>query len=125
MVPYRQIAAALAITALADTPAAREAAINVATARAKRNIVEFLANDLKESQTVSNIAKAADSDKSYAQEVAERISIQSQAIIRGSFVSKQSLEDGVASVEVSVTRSSVDAAIDLANAMKHGGFERP
>lgn len=107
---------------LADTAAGDQAAITVAAAQAKRNIAEFLSNEIHSTKTITNLAKASDAGNSYAQEVTDRIGDNATALLRGAYISKQTLDQDTAKVEISITRETVNAAMDLAHAMRHGGF---
>lgn len=103
---------------LSDTPAGKEASVTVAKARAKRNIAEFMSDQIKSSDVISQISNATQDDNTYAQHVAEKISTNSQALLRGAYVSKQSIEDDTLLVEVTITQASVSGSKSLRNQMR-------
>ncbi len=108
--------------ALGTTQEARDAAITVATMRARTNIADFLSSGIQSRQALSNITKATDGGNTYARQVVEKISDDSAALLRGSYISRQSIDDGIAHAEITVTRISVDAAENLSAAMQSGLF---
>ncbi len=103
---------------LSDTPAGKEAAVTVAKARAKRNIAEFMSDQIKSSDVISLIANATQNENTYAQHVAEKIITNSQALLRGAYVSKQSIEDDALLVEISITQVSVTGSKSLRNQIR-------
>jgi uncharacterized protein YceK len=98
---------------LSNTSAGKEAAITVATGRAKRTLAAFMSNDIKATDTVNQIANATNTDDTYAQEVVEKINVNAQALLRGAYVSKQTLEGDTVFVEVTVTSASIKGSRSL------------
>lgn len=108
-----------------------EQAMNIATMRAKRNIVEFMTTDLKNNKTVDVITNSlakevADNDQkskekaaNIATKVTENMVEESNGILRGSYVKdrKVSSDTRVVSVVVVVDRRSVRAANQLRASM--------
>jgi hypothetical protein len=113
---------------LSDT-AALEQAMNLATMRAKRNIVEFMQTDLQSSkaaETVTNaLAKDVSADDNKTRERAgnivtklqEKITVQSDGIIRGAYISdrKISSDKTMVVVTLQVDKRSVVAAAKIRN----------
>jgi len=95
---------------LSDTAAGKEAAVAVAIARGKRNLSEFMSDGIKSDTSIEQIANATHEDNKYAQNVSEKISTNSQALLRGVYLSKQSLEGSTVTVELTVTVQSVKGA---------------
>ncbi len=98
---------------LDDTPAAHEAAVIAAQSRAKRTLAEFMSDHIRSNNSVNQIVNATNESKTYAQEVAEKISTNAQALLRGVYVSKQSLTENTILVELTVTRESIQGARNL------------
>lgn len=108
-----------------------EQAMNIATMRAKRNIVEFMTTELKNNKTVdvmtNSLAKEiADNDQkskekaaNIATKVTEKMVEDSNGILRGSYVKerKVSSDTRVVSVTVVVDRRSMRAANQLRASM--------
>lgn len=108
-----------------------EQAMNIATMRAKRNIVEFMNTDLKNNKTVDVITNSlakevADNDQkskekaaNIATKVTEKMVEESNGIIRGSYIKdrKVSGDTRVVSVTVQVDKRSVRAANQLRASM--------
>jgi len=104
-----------------DSPAGKEAAMTVAAARARRNIVEFLTMELKSNEAISTFAKETHQGSEHAQEVLEKISENAQGILRGAYISRQSLDNDAARVEMTVSRNSMRAALAVRQQMHSGG----
>ena len=102
---------------LSDSAAGKEAAVTVASSRAKRTLTEFINNDIKSSNVIDSVAKATNENNTYAQNVTEKINVNAQAILRGAYISKQTLENGTAMVELTVTRASINGAQSLRKQM--------
>ena len=108
-----------------------EQAMNIATMRAKRNIVEFMNTDLKNNKTVDVITNSlakevSDNDQkskeraaNIATKVTEKMVEESSGIIRGSYVKerKVSSDTRVVSVVVQVDKRSISAANQLRASM--------
>jgi hypothetical protein len=108
-----------------------EQAMNIATMRAKRNIVEFMTTELKNNKTVdvmtNSLAKeVSDNDQkskekaaNIATKVTEKMVEDSNGILRGSYVKerKVSSDTRVVSVVVQVDKRSVRAASQLRASM--------
>jgi hypothetical protein len=108
-----------------------EQGMNVATMRAKRNIVEFINSDLKSNKTSDTITKAlaknvASDDESSKQraaniatEITEKISVQADGILKGVYIvdRKVSPDQKTVSVTVAVDKRSMRAARQLRVAM--------
>lgn len=108
-----------------------EQGMNVATMRAKRNIVEFINLDLKSTKTTDTITKSlaknvAENDEqnkqraaNIASEITEKISVQADGILRGTYVvdRKVSNDHRVVSVTIQVDKRSMRAAKTLRAAM--------
>lgn len=138
-------------TVTGDSPRAKEAAIQVATLRAKKVIAEFMNNGIRSEQTMKSIAHAyskstgkqgssqksssseeddlatssvdSDNDESnkFARSSVERISASSQAMLRGAYVSARSVEGDRAVVEVTASRVTIEAAKKIQRAMSGSG----
>ena len=114
-----------------DVDAGLEQGMNVATMRAKRNIVEFINQDLKSTKTTDSITKAlaknvSDNDENSKQraaniatEITEKISVQADGILKGVYVTdrKISSDNKTVSVTVQVDKRSMYAAQQLRMAM--------
>ena len=110
---------------------ALEQGMNVATMRAKRNIVEFMQSDLKAKKTTDTITKAMAKNSSednldakqkaeeIATQIVENITVEGNGILRGAYVSKRSITDDAknVSVTVTVTKQSLQSATYLRKAM--------
>lgn len=108
-----------------------EQGMNVATMRAKRNIVEFINTDLKSTKTTDTITKAlaknvsSDDENSkqraanIASEITEKISVQADGILKGVYVidRKVTSDKRVVSVTIQVDKRSMRAAQQLRMAM--------
>jgi hypothetical protein len=108
-----------------------EQAMNIATMRAKRNIVEFMTTELKNNKTVdvmtNSLAKeVSDNDQkskekaaNIATKVTEKMVEDSNGILRGSYVKerKVSSDTRVVSVVVQVDKRSIRAASQLRASM--------
>jgi len=102
---------------LSDDPSAKEAAVTVATARAKRTLAEFMSDQLSSSNAINQIVHATGEGDTYAQDVVEKIRTNSQALLRGAYTSRQSMEGDVALVEVTISRTSVSGSRSLRSQM--------
>lgn len=114
-----------------DDNAALEQAMNLASMRAKRNIVEFMKVDLQSSKATDSITNAiakdvsADDGKSreragnIATKIQEKISVQSDGILKGVYVvdRKVSSDKTTVVVTVQVDKRSMVAASRLRAAM--------
>lgn len=114
-----------------DDPAALEQAMNLATMRAKRNIVEFMKVDLQSSQMTEGITNSiakdvtADDNKSreragnLATKIQEKIAVQADGILKGVYVSDRKVSSDVKTVvvTVSVDKRSMKAAQQFRMAM--------
>jgi hypothetical protein len=108
-----------------------EQAMNIATMRAKRNIVEFINTDLKSGKTVDTITDslakevAEDEQKSkqkaasIATKVSEKIAVEANGILKGVYVTdrKVSSDSRTVSVTVKVDKRSMNAAKQIRVAM--------
>jgi hypothetical protein len=108
-----------------------EQGMNVATMRAKRNIVEFINQDLKSNKTTDTITKAlaknvsSDEETSkqraanIATEITEKISVQADGILKGVYIvdRKVSPDQKTVSVTVAVDKRSMRAARQLRASM--------
>jgi hypothetical protein len=106
--------------------------MNVATMRAKRNIVEFINQDLKSTKTTDTITKAlaknvsSDDENSkqrasnIASEITEKISVQSDGILKGVYVVERKLSSDkrYVVVTVQVDQRSMKAARQVRLAMQ-------
>lgn len=111
--------------------AALEQAMNVATMRAKRNIVEFLQTDLQSTKTVDTITNAlakdvsADDSKSreragnIATKIQEKIGVEANGIVKGAYIldRKISSDKTMAVVTLQVDKRSMRAAAQIRNAL--------
>lgn len=114
-----------------DVDAGLEQGMNVATMRAKRNIVEFINQDLKSTKTTDTITKALAKNVSsedenskqraanIASEITEKISIQADGILRGVYITdrKLSSDKRYVVVTVQVDKRSMNAARQVRMAM--------
>lgn len=114
-----------------DTDAGLEQGMNVATMRAKRNIVEFINTDLKSQKTTDTITKSlaknvssgndAQQDRAatLATEIQEKISVQADGLLKGVYVvdRKISSDKRTVVVTVQVDKRSMRAARQLRQAM--------
>ena len=110
-----------------DVDAGLEQAMNIATLRAKRNIVEFINTDLKSSKSAeamtNSLAKTVASGDEKSQEraaniatqVQEKISVQADGILKGVYVveRKVSSDKRTVVVTVQVDKRSMRAANQL------------
>lgn len=110
-----------------DVDAGLEQAMNIATLRAKRNIVEFINTDLKSSKATeamtNSLAKNVSVDNEKTQEraaniatqVQEKISVQADGILKGVYVveRKISSDKRTVVVTVQVDKRSMRAANQL------------
>lgn len=114
-----------------DVDAGLEQGMNVATMRAKRNIVEFINTDLKSTKTTDTITKSLaknvseDNEASkqraanIASEITEKISVQADGLLKGVYVvdRKVSSDSKTVVVTVQVDKRSMRAAQQLRMAM--------
>lgn len=114
-----------------DVDAGLEQAMNVATMRAKRNIVEFINTDLKSSKTTeaitNSLAKNVSSGDEKSQEraaniatqITEKISVQADGLLKGVYVveRKISSDKRTVVVTVQVDKRSMRAAQQLRMAL--------
>lgn len=110
-----------------DVDMGLEQGMNVASMRAKRNIVEFINSDLKSSKTTDTLTKSlaknvSDNDDvskqraaNIATEVTEKISVEANGILKGVYVSQRKVSDDgkTVMVTVEVTKRSMRAARQL------------
>ena len=108
-----------------------EQAMNIATMRAKRNIVEFIDTDLKSGKTVDTLTdslakEVADDDQknkqkaaSIATKVSEKIAVEANGILKGVYITDRKISgDGkTVAVTVKVDKRSMRAASQLRVAM--------
>lgn len=104
-----------------------EQAMNIATMRAKRNIVEFINTDLKSGKTVDTLTDSlakeiADDDQknkqkaaSIATKVSEKIAVEANGILKGVYISERKVSsDGrTVAVTVKVDKRSMRTAQQL------------
>lgn len=109
--------------------AALEQAMNVATMRAKRNIVEFIQTDLNSSKSheaITNaLAKDVSADESKTREragniatkIQEKIAVEANGIVKGVYIvdRKISSDKSMAVVTVEVSKKSMRAAQQVRN----------
>jgi len=114
-----------------DVDAGLEQGMNVATMRAKRNIVEFINSDLKSSKTTeaitNSLAKNVSSGDEKSQEraaniatqIQEKISVQADGLLKGVYVvdRKVSSDKRTVVVTIQVDKRSMRAASQLRMAM--------
>ena len=114
-----------------EVDAGLEQGMNVATMRAKRNIVEFINQDLKSSKTTDTITKSLAKNVSednevskqraanIASEITEKITVQADGILKGVYVieRKVSSDSKTVVVTVQVDKRSMRAANQLRMAM--------
>ena len=119
---------ATAAIPLSDT-AALEQAMNLATMRAKRNIVEFMQTDLQSSKAAETITNAlakdvsADDNKTreragnIATKIQEKIAVEANGIVKGVYIvdRKISSDKSMAVVTVEVSKKSMRAAQQVRN----------
>lgn len=110
-----------------DVDAGLEQAMNIATLRAKRNIVEFINTDLKSSKATESMTNSlaknvsVDNDKTQeraaniATQVQEKIAVQADGILKGVYVveRKISSDKKTVVVTVQVDKRSMRAANQL------------
>jgi hypothetical protein len=108
-----------------------EQAMNIATMRAKRNIVEFMNTDLKNNKTVDVITNSlakevSDNDQkskeraaNIATKVTEKMVEESNGIVRGSYIKERKISSDtrVVSVTVQVDKKSIRAASQIRASM--------
>jgi len=108
-----------------------EQAMNIATMRAKRNIVEFMNTDLKNNKTVDVITNSlakevSDNDQkskeraaNIATKVTEKMAEESNGIVRGSYIKERKISSDtrVVSVTVQVDKKSIRAASQIRASM--------
>lgn len=114
-----------------DRTAGLEQAMNVATMRANRNIIEFIKRDIMSNTTVDVMTSAMANDtrdnaqkdqkdaKNIATNIQERINLDAKGILRGVFIEERKLDSDaqMAVVTVKVTQRSVVASQALASSM--------
>ena len=114
-----------------DVDAGLEQGMNIATMRAKRNIVEFINTDLKSSKTTEamtnslakNVASGDETSQERAANIAtqvqEKISVQADGLLKGVYVieRKISSDKRTVVVTVQVDKRSMRAANQLRMAM--------
>lgn len=114
-----------------DDNAALEQAMNLATMRAKRNIVEFMKTDLQSNKTTESItnalAKDVTSDDAKSREragniatkIQEKIAVQADGILKGAYVSDRKISSDTKTVVVTiqVDKRSMRAAQQFRAAM--------
>lgn len=114
-----------------DVDAGLEQGMNVATMRAKRNIVEFINTDLKSSKTTeamtNSLAKnvSSDGDKtqeraaSIATQIQEKITIQADGLLKGVYITERKISSDkrTVMVTVQVDKRSMRAASQLRSVM--------
>jgi hypothetical protein len=114
-----------------DVDAGLEQAMNIATLRAKRNIVEFINTDLKSSKSTealtNSLAKNVSSEDGKSQEraasiatqVQEKISVQADGLLKGVYVveRKISSDKKTVVVTVQVDKRSMRAANQLRSSL--------
>lgn len=125
--------------ATADSASATEAAYNIATLRAKRNLAEFLSADVRSSRTLKRIERTvvkagtaksrevlddADLDvvpdaqtQHMVSTLTERISDQTATILKGTYVVRRFRHNNMAVVEVAASKQSIDAAKGITRQM--------
>jgi hypothetical protein len=108
-----------------------EQAMNIATMRAKRNIIEFMNTDLKNNKTVDVITNSlakevSDNDQkskeraaNIATKVTEKMVEESNGIVRGSYIKERKISSDtrVVSVTVQVDKKSIRAASQIRASM--------
>jgi hypothetical protein len=108
-----------------------EQAMNIATMRAKRNIVEFMNTDLKNNKTADVITNSlakevSDNDQkskeraaNIATKVTEKMAEESNGIVRGSYIKERKISSDtrVVSVTVQVDKKSIRAASQIRASM--------
>jgi hypothetical protein len=109
--------------------AALEQAMNVATMRAKRNIVEFIQTDLNSSKSheaITNaLAKDVSADESKTREragniatkIQEKIAVEANGIVKGVYITDRKIsgDKSMAVVTVEVSKKSMRAAQQVRN----------
>lgn len=114
-----------------EDPMALEQAMNLASMRAKRNIVQFMKVDLQSSETTETLTNAlakdvtADDQKSreragnIASKIQEKIAVQADGILKGAYISdrKVSSDNKVVVVTMQVDKRSMRAAQQFRAAM--------
>ncbi len=97
-----------------DVDAGLEQAMNVATMRAKRNIVEFMNTDLKSTKTADIMTKSlqknvSDADEqskqnaaNIATEITEKIAVEANGILRGVYIVERKVSSDKKNVVVTV-----------------------
>lgn len=114
-----------------DVDAGLEQGMNVATMRAKRNIVEFINTDLKSSKTTeamtNSLAKNVSSGDEHSQEraaniatqIQEKIAVQADGLLKGVYVidRKISSDKRTVVVTIQVDKRSMRAAQQIRMAM--------
>jgi len=112
---------------LSKDKSAIEQAMNVATLRAKANLVEFMNNDIKSSKTsdtaLTSLKKDGD-DKSNMTEISstvlEKITAESRGIIKGAYVIERTVSEDqdYVSVIVLVDRKIVEASKGITKSLR-------
>jgi hypothetical protein len=90
-----------------------EESMNIATLRAKANLVEFLENEIKSSKSTESAMDSSTGEKAESNLVVkarESILSESKGVIKGAYVSERKISDDGKHVKVDVTidRSIVD-----------------
>jgi hypothetical protein len=92
-----------------------EQAMNVATLRAKANIVEFLNSDVSSNKKLESSLNSALDKKELNQKVFETIIQEAKGIIKYSYVIERQIKDGHVKVVVLLTRNISNLKINLSN----------
>ena len=114
-----------------NADAGLEQGMNVALMRAKRNIVEFINQDLKSKTTTDTITKSLEKNVSeddlkskqqaanIASEITEKISVESNGILKGIYIVERKVSSDAKTVVVTVQvdKRSMNAARQLRVAM--------
>lgn len=113
-----------------ENDAGLEQGMNVASMRAKRNIIEFINSDLKSKKTTETITKAlaanmkedgANAERKAADlttQITENIAVEANGILRGAYLTERKITDDGKNVAVTVMvdKRSMRAAMSMRSA---------
>lgn len=110
-----------------NTPQAASEAAKIAAMHAKANIVEFMNNTVSYSSDIKNVSKSksqknnvnedSDANITVSADVVEHLKSDARSVLRGIQISKETVDDETASVDVTVSKQSISAAKSLHDLM--------
>lgn len=92
-----------------------EQAMNVATLRAKANIIEFINSEVSSSKTFDSSLSSKAESKEISQKVLEKISQDAKGLIKYSYVIERQVKDDYVRVVILVSKDLSQLKINLSN----------